>query len=80
MSLMDLAYRMGRLEADIRDLSDLRCNANYASDRVRELTDTMIQIFKDLKMIYVSFDNVKKEVQNIYSRISQIEEHVFNSK
>ena len=80
MSLMDLAYRMGRLEAELSDLSDFKYVARYNRDTVNDLMDKMIQIFNDLKQIYVSFDNVKKDVQNIYSRISQIEKHVFDSK
>lgn len=80
MSLMDLAYRMGRLEAELNDFSDFKHSSRYTRDRVNDLMDNVIQIFNDLKQVYISLQTMKSDTHALHSRLLEVEKHVFNSK
>lgn len=78
--LVDLSYRMGRLEAEIRDVLDCKGDIHYARSRISELMDSIIGVYKRLEGVYDSMQNMQVNMDNLYSRILEIEKHVFGQK
>lgn len=78
--LVDLSYRMGRLEAEIRDVLDCKGDIYYARSRISELMDSIIEIYKRLDFIYTNIETTQTNMNNLYSRILEIEKRVFGQK
>jgi hypothetical protein len=78
--LVDLSYRMGRLEAEIRDVLDCKGDIHYARSRISELLDSIIEIYKRLNSVYDNIQNMQVNMDNLYGRILEIEKRVFGQK
>jgi hypothetical protein len=64
---------MGRLEVEIRDVLDCKGDIHYARTRISELRDNIIEVYKRLTYVH---DNM----ENLHSRILEIEKRVFGPK
>jgi hypothetical protein len=70
---IDLAYRMGRLEAELQDLSGFKYDVIYSRNKIREVIDSLLNVFDSLKTMHDGMNNL------LY-RVSELEKALYSNK